>query len=170
MKRRIVELLTSIGIVLMVLGLLFYIAPIKLPRNDVTDLKANLGVSISSHRDKGERVESYFTVRFGNEEVEFSIKDPYGTVIYNTGTVKSRCDFAFTTEYEGVYTLNFFNSENTGKTIFLTEQVTILGGSLNLVLIGIGVLLVILGAIGFYEERLKANKKVEATTTSPPPP
>lgn len=166
MKRKTAESLAFLGIVIMVLGLFFYLSPLKFSQNDTTELDPQRGVAISSHRDKGERVEGYFTVRWGNEEVEFSIKDPYGVIIYNAGTVKSRHDFAFTTEHDGIYTLAFYNRQDTSKTVFLTEQRTFTRG-LDLALVGIGIGLLIMGLAGFYEEKLRqSSRKVE----QPPPP
>lgn len=167
MKRRIAETLFFIGVVVLVLGLLFYLNPIKLSQNDTIDLDPLDGVSQSSHRDKGERLEGYFTVIGGNEEVEFTVKDPYGAFIYNVGSVTSRGEFAFTAEHDGVYTFFYGNKQNSGKTVFLTEQKTVMGGGLSLGLAGLGVLILVLGLSGFFEERLKhVGGKVE----QPPPP
>lgn len=164
--KRTSELLIFIGISVMVLGLLFYFSPIKSPYNDNFDIDPLRGISLTSHRDKGERVEGYFTVLGGNEEIEFTIKDPYGAIIYDAGIVKSRKDFAFTTEFEGVYSLFFENKQNSEKHVFLTTQRTFIGDGLALAIALIGVGILIFGLAGFYAERLKrAGKKVETEVT-----
>lgn len=159
MKRKTAEMLASIGIVLIIVGLFFYFFPIKLPDNNTYELDPLRGISITTHRDKGERVEGYFTVLGGNEEIEFTIKDPYGTIIYDAGIVKGRRDFIFTTEFEGVYTYFFGNEQsNSGKTIFLTEQRVFTHG-LDIAIVGIGVGILILGLAGFYEDKLRQSQK-----------
>jgi len=159
MKKTTAELLIGVGIGLMILGLILYSFPIKLPDNNIYELDPLRSVSITTHRDKGERVEGYFTVRDGNEEIEFKIEDPYGTAIYDAGIVKSRRDFCFTTEFEGVYTYFFGNYQsNSGKTIFLTEQRVFTRG-LDLAIVGIGVGILILGFAGFYEDKLRQSRK-----------
>jgi hypothetical protein len=167
-KRRIAGTLFAIGVVVLGLGLSFYLNPIKFPRDHIFELGPLSGVSQSSHRDNGERVEGYFTVAGGNEEVEFTAKDPYGACIYNSEAVTSRGEFAFTAEHDGVYTLFFRNKQDSGKMLFLTEQKPVMGGVLGLGLAGIGVLILVLGLFWLFEERLKqVGKKVEQP--SPPP-
>jgi len=161
--KRTSQLLILSGIVIMVLGLLVYFFPIKIAQNDTYEFAPLRALSLTQHRGKGERVEGYFTVLGGNDEIEFHIEDPYGTIIFDAGIVKSRKDFAFTTEFEGVYTLFFGNHQsNSGKTVFLTEQRTLIGEGLAsaIALIGVGIL--IFGFVSLYGERLKqAGKKVE---------
>ena len=168
MRRRIAGTLFAIGVVILGLGLSFYLNPIKFPRDHIFDLGPLGGVSHSFHGDKGERIEGYFTIVGGNEEVEFTAKDPYGAFIYNSEAVTSRGEFAFTAEHDGVYTFFFRNKQNSGKMLFLTEQKPIMGGVLSLGLAGIGVLILVLGLFGLFEERLKqVGRKVEQP--SPPP-
>lgn len=168
MKRRIAGTLFAIGIVVSGLGLSFYLNPIKFPRDHIFDLGPLGGVSHSFHGDKGERVEGYFTVAGGNEEVEFTAKDPYGAFLYDSEAVTSRREFAFTAEHDGVYTFFFMNRQNSGKMLVLTEQKPIMGGVIGLGLAGIGFFILAIGLFGLSEERLKqANRKAEQP--SPPP-
>jgi hypothetical protein len=157
--KRTAQLIILTGIVMTVLGSIIYFSPIKLPQTTDYDLEPLRAFSLTTHRDKGERVEGYFTVLGGNDEIDFHIEDPYGTIIYDSGIVKSRKDFAFTTEFEGVYTLFFANTQTeSGKTIFLTQQRNVTRG-VDLVIIVVGVFFLILGLAYFYQERLKQRNK-----------
>ncbi len=159
--KRTSQLLIFGGIFIMILGLSFYFSPIKLSDNNDYEIDPSKGISLTTHRDKDERVEGYFTILGGDEQLDFHIEDPYGTTIFDADKVKSRKDFSFTTEFEGAYTLFFGNKQQeSGKIVFLSEQRTITRG-LDLAMVGIGVIILILGLVGFYQERLKqAGKKV----------
>jgi hypothetical protein len=105
MKRNIANGLIFVGLVCIVLGLVFYVNPINMDQNETWNVGAFGERIATANLDKGTRQEGYFTIRGGNEELTFWIKDPYGATIYNAGNVRSRCDFAFTAEQTGAYTL-----------------------------------------------------------------
>jgi hypothetical protein len=155
------EALTITGMVLIFLSLLFYIFPLTQSPTDHYDLEGEHGISLTSHYDKGERIEGYFTVRYGDEEVEFNIRDPYGVIVYDAGIVKSRLEFALTTEHSGVYTLSFGNKQQVSKTVFLTRPniVTTPDLCLGIALIGVGILSG--GLIDVYQKKLKKTGKSE---------
>lgn len=68
----------------------------------------------------GYSAEGHFTVSGGDGGIEFNIRDPYRTIIYNA-TVYGEHHFTFTPETKGVYTLIFNNrlSDNTSKQVSL---------------------------------------------------
>jgi hypothetical protein len=159
LKNQIVE-------VVILFGSIIYFSPIKIAQNDTYEIDPLRAMSLTQHRDKGERVEGYFTVLGGNDEIEFHIEDPYGTTIFDAGIVDNRKDFAFTTEYEGVYTLFFGNKQQeSGKTVFLTVQRNVTQG-VDVIIIVIGVCFLILGLVVLYQERLKQrNEKTQNRET-----
>jgi len=153
------EVLTVVGIVLTVLGLLFYISPFVLISTDNYDISSGGEMSLTRYREKSERIEGYFTVTGGNEEIEFYIEDPFGVVIHNGGTVKSRHDFALTTEHSGVYTLIFENKQQSDKVVFLSGEMVIIGSDASLIIAILGILFLIIGMIDIYQKRLKTRKR-----------
>lgn len=154
------ETLISIGIALMVLGLFFYMFPLTITTTDDYNIEPLLRFSLTQHREKGERIEGYFTVLGGNEEIEFSIKDPYGVLIYDAGVVKSRNDFALTAEHSGMYTLFFRNKQQSGKVVFLTRQTIITTANLCLGIAIIGICILVIGSLDIYQKRLKKAKQI----------
>jgi hypothetical protein len=164
MKRRTAKALASIGIVVMILGLFFYIYEFPHTKNIYLAVLTTTAFSFS----KGEYVEGDFTVSGGNEKVEFSVKDPYGTVIYDA-IANSRLAFVFTTIYEGVYSFVFVNLESTPKTIFLSVQMPAISGGLSLLLVGIGALILSIGLFGYFREKRKQSGKTETQTLHSPP-
>ena len=153
------EVLTIVGIVLTVLGLLFYISPFVLISTDNYDISPSGGMSFTQHREKSERIEGYFTVIGGNEEIEFYIEDPFGVIVHNGGIIKSRHDFALTTEHSGVYTLIFENKQQSGKVVFLSSEMVIIGSDASLIIAILGILFLIIGVIDIYQKRLKTRKR-----------
>ena len=143
----------SLGITLIIVGLLLPYALSELAGAmtrsfTVSPLSA---ITVSRHLNRGERVEGYFTVRGGNDDIKFYIKDPYGVIIYDVGKVKGRHDFVFTAETIGVYTLYFDNSFSliTSKHIYLTIKLTpaILGLPINQLLIMLGLIVSVIGVV-----------------------
>lgn len=168
---RLTSLLIIVGGVLIIVGLFFYISPFLTSntRNENHNVPALQYLTLTWALDKAEKIEGYFTVRGGGDDVDFHIKDPYGSVILDAGRVTGRRDFAFTAEYSGAYTLYFDNSFSifTSKTIFLSYQQTlrIFPGDLSLLITILGVLILVLGVIRLYQKQIKERGKA-----APPPP
>ena len=147
--------------VIAIVGFLLYLSPFittgtKTENHSVPPLQT---LTLTFHFNKGEKIEGYFTVRQGNDDINFYVKDPYGTVILDAGRVKGRYDFVIPIEHSGVYTLYFDNTFSlfTSKTIFLTYQATIRSffSELSLPITLIGVSLIVLGLILIYEKKMK---------------
>lgn len=153
------ETLITIGIVLIGLGLIFYVFPLTITTTDDYDIASLQKFSLTQHHGKGERIEGYFTVLGGNEEIEFYIKNPYGVVIYDAGVVKSRNDFALTAEHSGMYTLFFGNKQQSGKVVFLTHQTIITTTNLCLAIAIIGICILVIGSLDIYQKKLKKAKQ-----------
>jgi hypothetical protein len=150
-------ILTSIGIILTVLSLLFYISPFALVSTESYDISPGGGMSLTQHLEKSERIESYFTVAGGNEEIEFYIKDPFGVIVHNGGIVKSRYDFALTTKHSGEYTLVFENKQQSGKVVLLSSKTPIMNPYASLITAILGILFLIIGMVDIYQKRLKTR-------------
>jgi hypothetical protein len=58
---------------------------------------------------KGDVLEGYLTVRGGNDDIQFYVKDSYGNVVLNV-SVRGRYDFQYSATSEGFHTLYFDNS------------------------------------------------------------
>jgi hypothetical protein len=56
------------------------------------------------------KVEGSFTIEGGNNDIRFSVADPYGNVIVPSAVVYRQRDFAFIAATSGVYKLRFDNS------------------------------------------------------------
>jgi len=153
------EALTTIGIVLTVLGLLFYTSILTSTSTDDYDVSPGGETSLTRHREKGERIEGYLTVLGGDEEIEFYIEDPLGVIIYNAGIIKSRHDFALTTEHSGVYTLFFGNKQQSGKVVYLSRKMIIISPNVSLAIVILGILFLILGMIDIYQKRQKTKAR-----------
>ncbi|MDH5746847.1 MAG: emp24/gp25L/p24 family protein [Candidatus Bathyarchaeota archaeon] len=153
------EALTTIGIVVTVLGLLFFTSILILTSTDDYDISPGGEMSLTRHREKGERIEGYFTVLGGNEEIEFYVEDPFGVIIHNAGIIKSRHDFALTTEHSGVYTLFFGNKQQSGKVVYLSSKMMIIGPDASLAITILGILFLILGSIDIYQKRQKTKAR-----------
>ncbi len=60
-----------------------------------------------------EVVSGSFNISSGSatdDAIIFSVRDPVGAIILNSGTVVGGENFSFTTDYDGTYTLTFDNS------------------------------------------------------------
>lgn len=153
------EALTTTGIVLTVLGLLFYTSILTLTSTDNYNVSPGGETSLTRHREKGERIEGYLTVLGGDEEIEFYIEDPFGVIIHNAGIIKSRHDFALTTEHSGVYTLFFGNKQQTDKVVSLSRNMMIIGPDASLAITILGILFLTLGLIDIYRKRQKTKAR-----------
>ncbi len=147
------KLLIVIGFIFIAVGLGLRVSPIKLPQTAAYDTGpgpgSHLGVGFGVW-GKGEEVAVNFTVSGGDEQIEFSIEDPFRTTIYNE-TVKNGLEFTFTAEIDGSYSLNFHNLQSeSGKTITITHQRIVTQG-LDVTLIGAGVIIVIMFGLGFFK-------------------
>lgn len=81
--------------------------------------------TLTVHAGAGDRIEGYFTIRGGADEVKFRIEDSYGSTIYNAGLVYDRHDFRVICGSQGYYTLYFDNSFSwtVGKDVYLHYRV-----------------------------------------------
>lgn len=66
--------------------------------------------TLTAHLDAGERLEGYFTIRGGQDEVKFWIEDPHGATIYNAGLVYDYHNFNVIVSRTGYYTMYWDNS------------------------------------------------------------
>ena len=65
-----------------------------------------------------QRVTGSFNISSGttfDDAIVFSVRDPVGAIILNSGTVVAGENFSFTTGYIGTYTLTFDNSLGTAR-------------------------------------------------------
>lgn len=171
---RLSKSLLFLGFIVLVVGLYFYVSP-YLTTNTTTDtftvqaLHYNVA---STQLSKGDRVEGYFTVVGGNGDIDFRIKDPYGSVILDAGRVTGRRDFAFTAEFSGTYTYYFDNTFSliTSKTVFFSHNETIVAFPRDLTLVGalIGLMIVLLGISRVAQAYVKEKKQM--ANVPPPPP
>lgn len=169
---RLSQTLIFLGFVVLIVGLYFYIFPYLTTntRTDTFDVSALHSQIMSVQLNKGDRCEGYFTVIGGNGDIDFRIKDPYGSVILDAGRVTGRRDFAVTAEYSGTYTFYWDNTFSliTSKTVFFSHNWTVVAfpRELTLLVALLGLLLVILGSSRIAQAYVKEKKQ----TASPPPP
>ena len=159
------KVLVFVGFVIVLVGLLLYLTPyVTSPtRREQHNVPALQTLTLTMHFEKGERMEGYFKCMHANDirsdDIRFYIKNPYGAVILDAGTVTGRHDFAFTAEHSGVFTLYFDNTFSllTSKIIVFRHKVTVKSSypelSLPTALIGIAILAV--GLISIYEKKKK---------------
>jgi hypothetical protein len=169
-KRQTAQLLLFIGIAVLAVGLFLFLFPPVFAYNNAAKIGPQKGVQIANPCYSGERIQGFFTVEGGNEEVEFCAIDPqfpvpYGVVIYNAGTVKSRHDFSFSVEHEGDYKLSFYNRQNTSITIDLTGT-RIATRGYDYVVIFHGAFLLSLSLVFRRRRGLKFNPKTKPTTAA----
>jgi len=156
MKRNIANGLITVGLVILVGGLVFYVNPVNTDQNETWYVEAFGQRTATTNLDKGHREEGYFTVRGGNEELAFWIKDPFGATIYNARDVRSRRDFAFTAEYSGAYTLYFENNEAVAKTIYFTMKSD--AAPIGIVIALIGVVIMATGLASIARDWARAKQ------------
>jgi hypothetical protein len=74
----------------------------------------------------GDNVSGSIAITGGNNDVDFTIKDPQGTEIYSKRRIQQGTTFSFTASQAGAYTLVFGNSFSilTDKVVQITYAVT----------------------------------------------
>ena len=93
----------------------------KVPYQDESCTVGSLSTStMTLTMSKGDVLEGYLTVRGGNDDIGFYIKDSYGNKVMDIG-VNGRYDFSYTATSEGFHTLYFDN----GFSLFTRKQIFI---------------------------------------------
>lgn len=74
---------------------------------------------------KGEVFEGYLTVRGGNDDIRFYIKDSYGNKVLDINRVRGRYDFHYQATSEGFHTFYLDNSFSwvTSKEVYIHYRV-----------------------------------------------
>ena len=82
-------------------------------------------VTMTVNMRSGAVFEGYMTVRGGNDDVRFYIKDSYGNEVLDKNRVQGRYDFSYKAASEGFHTLYFDNSFSlmTSKQVYLSYRV-----------------------------------------------
>ncbi len=78
--------------------------------------------TLTMNSPKGVTIEGYLTVRGGNDEIVFYIKDSYGNVVLNI-QVRGRYDFSYKTTSEGFHTLYFDNGSSLFASPLASKQI-----------------------------------------------
>lgn len=80
--------------------------------------------TLSITMSKGKTLEGYMTVRGGNDDINFYLKDSYGSKVLNV-SVKGRYDFSYKATSDGYHTAYFDNTFSffTGKEVLLHYRV-----------------------------------------------
>ena len=154
------KLLIVIGFILIAVGLALFFSPIRMPQTGVHKMgpgSGTLGMGFGVW-GKGEEVSVNFTVSGGDEQINFRIKDPSRTTIYDE-TVKQRLDYTFTAETGGSYSIEFqMLQSDYEKTITITCQRIVTRG-LDLTLVGAGVIIVIMFGLGLFKLIFPENQE-----------
>jgi len=84
-----------------------------------------LHVSMTIDMRSGAVFEGYMTIRGGNDDIRFYIKDSYGNKVLDKNRVQGRYDFSYKATTEGFHTLYFDNSFSliTSKQVYLHYRV-----------------------------------------------
>lgn len=145
------------GIVLIILGFALSLAlPIILvPISEETEYREVPPLYydlLTFFLKQGDRIEGEFTVRGGNDDIIFYIKDPYGNIIYEPADrVYGWHKFSITASSDGAYTLYFDNTFSliTSKAVYLTIRKCSCGllETARITGISVGISVMILGAI-----------------------
>lgn len=82
-------------------------------------------VTVTVDMRSGAVFEGYLTVRGGNDDVRFYIKDSYGNKVLDINRVQGRYDFSYRATSEGFHTIYFDNSFSliTSKQVYLHYRV-----------------------------------------------
>lgn len=80
---------------------------------------------ITINMNSGTVLEGYLTIRGGNDDIRFYIKDSYGNKVLDKNRVNGRYDFSYTYQSSGYHTMYFDNSFSliTSKQVFLHYRV-----------------------------------------------
>lgn len=171
---RLTKSLIFIGFIVLLVGLYFYVSPYVTSgtRTDSIGVQPWHTQMATIQLSKGDTSEGYFTVRGGNDNMKFSIKDPYGSVILDAGTVTGRRDFAFTAQFSGAYTAYFDNSFPDDKTVYFSYSGTYAAfpRDLTLLIALLGFLIMLLGLARVGQAWAKEKQKQQAPHVPPPPP
>jgi len=140
------EKLVVLGVALLAVGValltfLFIFDP-KVATNYEVSPRETLTLTFDLH--EGQRLEGYFTVIGGDEEIRFHIEDPYGNMVHQADIVKRKYGFTFTATYDGAYALHFMNPDRyTEKAILLTlkTSVEVLGVPSDIFFVILGLLI-----------------------------
>ena len=94
-------------------------------RDDSFSVEPLNSMTISVDVKSGSVIEGYLTVRGGNDDIVFYIKDSQGNRVLNIDRVHGRYDFSYTTKSTGFYTLYFDNGFSwvTSKFVLLHYRV-----------------------------------------------
>jgi hypothetical protein len=92
---------------------------------------SNFSVSAGTYQtatvnmNKGAILEGYITVRGGNDDLRFYIKDSYGSTVLDINRIKGRYDLYYSANNEGFVTIYFDNSFSvfTGKNVYFHYRV-----------------------------------------------
>lgn len=81
--------------------------------------------SMTVNMNSGAIFEGYLTVRGGNDDIRFYIKDSYGNVVLDINRVQGRYDFSYQATTEGFHTIYFDNTFSwiTSKEAYLHYRV-----------------------------------------------
>jgi len=122
--------------------------------------------------DAGENFSGSISISGGaNNDIDFWITDPHGSVVLNLGRVKQGTSFQFYAQESGAYTLHFGNTFSwfSTKTVSLSFDVSYDIGSLTKaygdffwLVLGVIITSVFLGSVAFYYYR----KSVPGTKVS----
>lgn len=170
--RRLTNSLIIVGLVTLIIGLYFDFFPYVTTRTwtDIYNIPNDEQAVSPIQLGRGDIYEGQFTVMRG-EAIDFSIRDPYGSLILNAGTVTGGRDFSFTAESDGTYTKYFNNIVTTGyKTI--SDSYTITGAPIRdtwLPIAVVGLILTLFGLSRVGGAYLKEKQAANKPTPQPPP-
>lgn len=82
-------------------------------------------VTLTPNMRNGAVLEGYFTIRGGNDDINFAIEDPQGNIVLSINKATGRYDFSYTAPSAGFYTMHFDNTFSlfTSKQIYIHYRV-----------------------------------------------
>ena len=94
-------------------------------RDQSITVEPGSAMTATVNMSKGAVVEGYMTVRGGNDDIRFYIKDSYGSKVLDIDRVRGRYDFSYTATSEGFHTMYFDNGFSfiTSKQVYLHHRV-----------------------------------------------
>jgi hypothetical protein len=166
-------------IVISVLAILLLCFPIILVNASQVETAQVSAMSSSSwviNLSDGDSFSGSLSVSGGSgNDIDFSITDPQGTTIVNSGRVSQGTTFDFTVEQSGAYTFHLGNAFSifSSKTVSMSYDVThpMLGGTTgNSYLIPILAIIVIVIVVVVLAVVLTRKKGADQSFPPPPPP
>jgi hypothetical protein len=147
---RTATIIIFIGVALLGVGSSLFVNPLTTHNTESLWINPMNGDDISFRFPSGDIVECSVTVRYGDERITTTVRDPIGEIVYQR-MISGGDSFIVRAEREGVYSFSFLNLEDSNKTVYLTLERQILDRITVIGLLAFGVFLIVGGLYENYQ-------------------